>query len=211
MFLPDPVGCRRLTVPDSTEPVLVEGRVSVPNVDLAQRIAEHLIGRELVTKVQLLGPAASFYAWERRVHRTHEWLLVVATTERDFPRVAEALGRLHPYDVPEIVAVPFVGRGGPLGRMPDAPRPSVARMSTHHDDQDRRDRGTEGQHGTDEQEGGTLSEGGSAAQDPGTSLGGADSVPDTPDVNTEVSDAVDINESVQRGEAPASGDEDVPD
>ncbi|WP_022922893.1 hypothetical protein [Ornithinimicrobium pekingense] len=58
--------------------------------------------------------------------------------------------------------------------------------------------------------GGTVSEGGSGGLNADTALGGADSVPDTPDVNTEVSDAVDINESSQEGESPAQ-DGDVPD
>lgn len=59
-------------------------------------------------------------------------------------------------------------------------------MSEHQHDQD----------GSDQQEqgGGTISEGGSALQNADTSRGGADSVPDTPDVNTAISDEVDINE-----------------
>ena len=62
-----------------------------------------------------------------------------------------------------------------------------------------------------EEQGGTaVSEGGSGSLNADTALGGADSVPDTPDVNTAVSDSVDINESSQEGEAP-SGREDVPD
>lgn len=62
---------------------------------------------------------------------------------------------------------------------------------------------------TDQDEQGTVSEGGSAALNADTSMGGADSVPDTPDVNTEVSDSVDINESSQEGEPPR--DETQPD
>ncbi|AXH97418.1 hypothetical protein [Ornithinimicrobium avium] len=63
----------------------------------------------------------------------------------------------------------------------------------------------------EDQDGTAVSEGGSGALDPGTALGGADSVPDTPDVNTEISDAVDINESSEHGEAPSSVDPDEPD
>lgn len=61
-------------------------------------------------------------------------------------------------------------------------------MSEHQHDQE----------STDEQ-GGTVSEGGSAALNADTSHGGADSVPDTPDVNTEISDEVDTNEQSQEG------------
>ena len=51
-------------------------------------------------------------------------------------------------------------------------------------------------------EGTAVSEGGSGSLNADTSLGGADSVPDTPDVNTGVSDAVDINEESQEGAPP---------
>lgn len=50
---------------------------------------------------------------------------------------------------------------------------------------------------SEEQGGGTVSEGGSSALNADTSHGGADSVPDTPDVNTEIGDTVDINEESQ--------------
>ena len=59
------------------------------------------------------------------------------------------------------------------------------------DQKDREDR---------EQNGPVLSESGSAAQNPETSQGGADSVPDTPDVNTQISDTVDVNEQGGEGD-----------
>lgn len=58
-------------------------------------------------------------------------------------------------------------------------------MSGHKHDQDSSDQ--------QEQGGGTISEGGSSLQNADTSHGGADSVPDTPDVNTEITDDVDSN------------------
>lgn len=48
-----------------------------------------------------------------------------------------------------------------------------------------------------EEQGGTLSEGGSGAINADTSHGGADSVPDTPDVNTDISDDIALNEQSQ--------------
>lgn len=61
-------------------------------------------------------------------------------------------------------------------------------MSEHQHDQE----------STDEQ-GGTVSEGGSSALNADTSHGGADSLPDTPDVNSEISDEGDVNEQSQEG------------
>lgn len=62
-------------------------------------------------------------------------------------------------------------------------------MSGHEHEQDGSDQW--------EQEGGTVSEGPSALQNADTSQGGADSVPDTPDVNTEISDDGDTSEQSQ--------------
>lgn len=73
-------------------------------------------------------------------------------------------------------------------------------------DQKRKDTDPSGDQG-----GAAVSEGGSGSLDPATSGGGADAVPDTPDVNTEVADGVDINESTEHGEAPSSVDPDQPD
>ncbi|QFG68532.1 hypothetical protein [Ornithinimicrobium pratense] len=63
-------------------------------------------------------------------------------------------------------------------------------MSEHkHDQETAEEQGERG--------GGTVSEGGSGALNADTSHGGADSVPDTPDVNTEITDDVDANEHSQ--------------
>jgi hypothetical protein len=65
-------------------------------------------------------------------------------------------------------------------------------------------------HDGSERAGAAVSEGGSGSLNADTAFGGADSVPDTPDINTEVSDAVDINEPSQEGAAIESEDEDLP-
>ncbi|MGD8201035.1 hypothetical protein ACQE98_10265 [Ornithinimicrobium sp. W1679] len=74
---------------------------------------------------------------------------------------------------------------------------------THDDDQTPVD-DREGEETTERRDkagagSGTVSEGGSGALNPDTSLGGADSVPDTPDVNTAVSDEVSAEEPGRDG------------
>jgi hypothetical protein len=73
----------------------------------------------------------------------------------------------------------------------------------HEDDRDGRDDRDE--QSSQDEKGTAVSEGGSAALNADTSQGGADSVPDTPDVNTGVSDAVDVNEPSQEGAAEGEG------
>jgi hypothetical protein len=66
-------------------------------------------------------------------------------------------------------------------------------MGHHQNDSD---------HASPQGEGTAVSEGGSGSLNPDTALGGADSVPDTPDVNTAISDEVDVNEESQEGRPP---------
>ncbi|MDO5741113.1 MAG: divalent-cation tolerance protein CutA [Ornithinimicrobium sp.] len=94
---------------DSTQelPQLVEVHVSTPDPESAQRIAADLVARQLAVCVQVLGPMASVYSWKGVVQRSQEYLLLAKTTAQAFPRVAEVVRHQHPYDIPEVIAVPI--------------------------------------------------------------------------------------------------------
>lgn len=92
----------------SEQPAITEVHVSVPDSEVAQRIAQALVARQDAACVQVLGPMATVYAWKGEVHQAKEWLLVVKTTQDAFERVCELVRREHPYEVPEIVALPVV-------------------------------------------------------------------------------------------------------
>lgn len=85
---------------------LIEVRVAVPDAEVAQRIAEELVARRLAACVQMLGPISSAFIWQGEVQRNTEWLLLVKSTDAVFPQLSDAVRSLHPYDVPEIAAVP---------------------------------------------------------------------------------------------------------
>lgn len=87
------------------EPALVEVHLSVPDAESAKRIGSDLVARQLAACVQILGPMASVFSWQGEVHQSQEWLLLVKSTETVFPRLVEVVTQLHPYDVPEIIAV----------------------------------------------------------------------------------------------------------
>lgn len=74
----------------------------------AENTAGSLVSQRLAACAQIIGPIESFYWWEGRVERDSEWLLLVKTTCAAFDKLRKALQRLHPYDVPEIIAVPIV-------------------------------------------------------------------------------------------------------
>lgn len=72
----------------------------------ATRIANHLVERELVACVNIVGPIRSIYRWQGAVQEDGERLLVMKTMSDRFERVRVAIRELHSYDVPEVIAVP---------------------------------------------------------------------------------------------------------
>ncbi len=75
--------------------------------DRAEALAEALVERRLAACVNVTGPIRSIYRWQGRVEREEERLLVIKTSRRRWPELREGLARLHPYEVPEIIALPL--------------------------------------------------------------------------------------------------------
>jgi periplasmic divalent cation tolerance protein len=73
----------------------------------AEKISKLLVKKRLVACAQVLGPITSTYWWEGKMEESKEFLLLLKTKERLFPQVETVIKENHPYDVPEIVAVPI--------------------------------------------------------------------------------------------------------
>lgn len=80
--------------------------VTVDTQDSAQAIASALVGDRLAACVNLY-PIHSVYTWEGKVEQAAEWQLVIKTDLALFSQIETALGMLHPYEVPEILALPI--------------------------------------------------------------------------------------------------------
>jgi periplasmic divalent cation tolerance protein len=76
-----------------------------PDDDVADRIARSLVDSGLAACVSRLTPAASIYRWHGAVERAIEIPLLIKTTRTRYPEVEHAIRALHPYEVPEIVAL----------------------------------------------------------------------------------------------------------
>jgi periplasmic divalent cation tolerance protein len=74
----------------------------------AQRIAAALVERRLAACVQVGGPITSCYRWQGSVETADEWLCTIKTTRETYEQVERAIRQLHPYDEPEIIALPIV-------------------------------------------------------------------------------------------------------
>ena len=94
-----------------------------PRAD-APGIASTLVNERLAACVNLLDAVQSVYRWRGQVETTAETLLIIKTTTDHYDDMERRLRALHPYEVPEIVAIP-VARGYPPYRqwLEDATRP----------------------------------------------------------------------------------------
>ena len=80
--------------------------ITAPSSEMAERIARRLVAERLAACVQLVEPIRSIYRWQGAIEEDREVLLIVKTAEDRIHRIHEVLRELHPYEVPELVAVP---------------------------------------------------------------------------------------------------------
>ncbi|HET7307824.1 MAG TPA: divalent-cation tolerance protein CutA [Gammaproteobacteria bacterium] len=78
-----------------------------PDAACAEGIAKTLVEERLAACVNLVPGLHSFYRWEDRVRDDSEVLLIVKTARERFKAVEARIGELHPYELPELVAVPI--------------------------------------------------------------------------------------------------------
>jgi len=73
-----------------------------------QAIARHLVAEKLAACVQITGAIESTYRWKGKVETAEEYLCLIKTRTELFAVVEAAIKKLHPYETPEIIAVPIV-------------------------------------------------------------------------------------------------------
>ena len=71
----------------------------------AERIARALVERGLAACVNVVPGVLSTYRWKGQVEREEELLLLIKTSEEVFEALRTALVSLHPYEVPELIAL----------------------------------------------------------------------------------------------------------
>lgn len=86
----------------------VQVNTAVDDEECARKIAGLLIRRKLAACVQTEGPVTSVYRWKGKVEKAKEWRLVIKTRASLYGKVEKCIRENHPYEVPEIVALPLV-------------------------------------------------------------------------------------------------------
>jgi periplasmic divalent cation tolerance protein len=85
---------------------------NLPDRAAAERLADLLVEKRLAACVNILAPCRSVYRWNGVVQHDEEHPMLIKTTAERYPELEKALRAGHPYELPEIVAVP-IERGLP--------------------------------------------------------------------------------------------------
>ena len=91
--------------PMSGDPQIV--LCTVPDRDTAEQIAANLVTERLAACVNIVPGITSVYRWENRIEKDAEYLLIIKTHSAVFDRLQDSIKRQHPYELPEVIAVPI--------------------------------------------------------------------------------------------------------
>jgi len=80
-----------------------------PDEPTGLEIARHLVQTRLAACVNVLPGLSSVYRWQGAIETERETLLLAKTDDALLERLQQAIVRIHPYELPEIVAVPIEG------------------------------------------------------------------------------------------------------
>jgi periplasmic divalent cation tolerance protein len=78
-----------------------------PDAASAENIARTLLERKLAACINILPGVKSFYTWKGVCESDEEHLLLIKTLASAYPALEQAILELHPYELPEIIAVPI--------------------------------------------------------------------------------------------------------
>ncbi len=82
---------------------------TTPDEETAASIAETLVNENLAACVQVLPGAISYYRWEGKLEKSGEKLLIIKTSRDRLDELTSRIESMHPYEVPELVAVEVTG------------------------------------------------------------------------------------------------------
>ena len=87
--------------------------VTCPNTKVGEKIGRTLVDERLAACVNILPGLTSIYRWQGKVCRDAEILLLIKTHRTRLPALNRRVKSLHPYSVPEIIALPILGGSAP--------------------------------------------------------------------------------------------------
>ncbi|SNT04985.1 divalent cation tolerance protein [Noviherbaspirillum humi] len=79
---------------------------NLPDGASAQALARHIVEQRLAACVNILPGVRSLYRWQGAVEEAAEVTLLIKTPATGYDALETAIRQQHPYDVPEVVAIP---------------------------------------------------------------------------------------------------------
>ena len=73
----------------------------------AKKMAQELVTEKLAACVNVIPGVQSFFSWVGKVDTANEHMLVIKTTRDRYPALEKKIKKIHPYELPEIIAVPI--------------------------------------------------------------------------------------------------------
>jgi len=80
---------------------------NLPDRAAAERLADSLIEQRVAACINILAPCRSVYRWKGAVQHDEEHPMLIKTTAQRYPALERAIRAGHPYELPEIIAVPI--------------------------------------------------------------------------------------------------------
>ncbi len=80
---------------------------NLPDRAAAERLADALLEQRVAACVNILAPCRSVYRWQGAVQHDEEHPLLIKTSADRYPALEAAIRAGHPYELPEIIAVPI--------------------------------------------------------------------------------------------------------
>ncbi len=90
--------------------------VTCPTQAVARRLGRRLIARRVAACVNIVPGLTSIYRWKGRIEQANEVLLIIKTTSGAFARLRREVLVAHPYETPEVIAMPVVAGHAPYRR-----------------------------------------------------------------------------------------------
>jgi len=79
---------------------------NMPDAAAAEKLAQQIIESHAAACVNQLAPCTSTYRWQDKIETASEVPLLIKTTQAAYPRLEALIRAAHPYELPEIIAVP---------------------------------------------------------------------------------------------------------
>lgn len=80
---------------------------TIDEEEKAKEITKKLLEQRVASCVQIFGPVTSSYWWKGRIEQAQEWMCLAKGKAEDYKKIEATIKSIHPYEVPEIVAIPI--------------------------------------------------------------------------------------------------------